>query len=224
MDGIKIDVIGNVAKVIKKPSRITSGTIGLPVEFSFDSQWDLLRKVAVFRCGCLIKSVDDPESGITVPWELLVAPGPMLCIGVYGINSEGTIAIPTIWANVNPVVPGADPDGDPSTDPTLPVWQEMMNYYSTLAIKPSARVAEIVLPANAWTGRVGNYSQPVLIGGVTSYSRVDINPTADQLEELYNLGVTLVAENDNSNVTVYAIGDKPTKDYTLQVSITEVVL
>lgn len=51
MDGIKIEVTGNIARVIVRPARITAGTVGLPVEFSFDSQWDGLIKTAVFRAS-----------------------------------------------------------------------------------------------------------------------------------------------------------------------------
>ena len=57
MDGIKIDVTGNIARVIERPAKITSGTVGLPVEFVFDSPWDSLTKMAVFRAGNITKDV-----------------------------------------------------------------------------------------------------------------------------------------------------------------------
>ena len=133
MDKIKIDVTGNIARVIEKPSRITSGTVGLPVEFTFDSQWDGLTKIAVFRVGDIIKSVDLPEAETTVPWELLVSAGAWLSVGVYGVNEDGSVAIPTTWANVRAINEGATPDGDPTTDPTLPIWQTIMNKIEGLA-------------------------------------------------------------------------------------------
>lgn len=125
MDGIKIDVIGNVAKVIKKPSRITSGTVGLPIEYTFDEQWDGLTKVAVFKGGAIEKSVD-LVADLVVPWEVLLVPGVWLSVGVYGANEDGSVAIPTIWANVLPISVGVDPEGDPSTDPTLPIWADVL--------------------------------------------------------------------------------------------------
>lgn len=125
MDGIKIDVIGNVAKVIKKPSRITSGTVGLPIEYTFDEQWDGLTKVAVFRGGAIEKSVD-LVADLVVPWEVLLVPGVWLSVGVYGANEDGSVAIPTIWANVLPISVGVDPEGDPSIDPTLPIWADVL--------------------------------------------------------------------------------------------------
>lgn len=135
MDGIKIDVIGNVAKVIKKPSRITSGTVGLPIEYTFDEQWDGLTKVAVFRGGAIEKSVD-LVADLVVPWEVLLVPGVWLSVGVYGANEDGSVAIPTIWANVLPISVGVDPEGDPSADPTLPIWADVLrriaNVYTEL--------------------------------------------------------------------------------------------
>lgn len=127
MDGIKIEVTGNIARVIKKPAKITTGTVGLPVEFTFDSDWEGLTKTAVFRAGCICKIVDSLESEAVVPWELLVKPGARLSIGVYGVNKDGSIAIPTIWANVCVILEGADPEGDPSADPKLPIYQELMD-------------------------------------------------------------------------------------------------
>lgn len=220
MDGIKIEVTGNIARVIEKPPKITSGTVGLPVEFTFDSQWDNLRKITVFRAGDVIKSVENPN---TVPWEVLEKPGFMLSVGVYGSNTDGSVVIPTIWANVSAIHIGVDPDGDPTTDPTLPIWQTMMDYIASLTTKPAAKIAEITLPASAWTGSDHLYSQVVSIDGVTQYSQVDLKPSADQLTVFHEKDLAFATENEDGVVTVYAIGDRPLNDYTMQVSITEVV-
>ena len=127
MDGIKIEVTGNIAKVVESPHRITAGTVGLPIEFAFDGQWDGLKKTAVFRVRHDVKIVEDLETETTVPWELLQKPGAWLSVGVYGVNGDGSVAIPTIWANVRVIKDGADPDGDPSADPKLPVWQKLLD-------------------------------------------------------------------------------------------------
>lgn len=222
MDKIKIDVTGNIARVIEKPSRITSGTVGLPVEFTFDSQWDGLTKIAVFRAGDIIKSVDLPETETTVPWELLVSAGAWLSIGVYGANSDGSVAIPTTWANVRAINEGATPDGDPTTDPTLPIWQTIMNQIASLA---TTSITQVVLKSSAWiTAADGLHSQVVAIDGITKYSKVDLLPSVEQLAIFHNKDVAFVTENEDGVVTVFAIGDKPTQDYTMQVSITEVTV
>jgi hypothetical protein len=89
------------------------------------------------------------------------------------------------------------------------------------AIKP--KCTAITLPASNWTGDANPWSQVVTVNGVTSNSKVDLQPTAVQIVDLQNNEITLILQNDNGVVTAWAIGNKPTKDYTMQVLITEVV-
>lgn len=86
----------------------------------------------------------------------------------------------------------------------------------------SARIAEVSLTSNGWVGDASPYSQVVEIEGVTPYSQVDLTPSIDQLAVFYQKDLAFVTENDNGVVTVYALGDKPKNDYTIQVTITEV--
>lgn len=222
MEAIKVEVTGNVARIIDRPARITSGTVGLPVEFSFDSQWDGLTKTAVFRAGEITKTVINPKAGDTVPWEVLEKPCVWLSIGVYGENEDGSVVIPTTWANVCPIHIGVNPDVDPTTDPTPSIWQTMMNYIASLSSKPAARIGKVVLMASAWQGAGNLHYQVVALEGITQYSQVDLKPSAEQLAEFHQIDLALATENDDGIVTVFAIGDKPVKDYTIEVSITEV--
>ena len=125
MEGIKIEVTGNIARVTEKPSKITAGTVGLPTEFAFDSQWDGLKKMAVFRTGHFSIPVEITEPNTIVPWEVLEHPKGRLSIGVHGVNEDGSIAIPTIWANVGVIHAGAIPEGGSPADPTPPAWKRI---------------------------------------------------------------------------------------------------
>ena len=49
-----------------------------------------------------------------------------------------------------------------------------------------------------------------------------MTPSVEQLVIFYEKDLTFVTENEGGVVTVYAIGQKPTNDYTIQVTITEV--
>ena len=62
---------------------------------------------------------------MVIPWEVLEKPNVWLSVGVYGTNTDGTLVIPTIWANVCIIRAGATADGDPSADPTPPVWDQL---------------------------------------------------------------------------------------------------
>ena len=87
----------------------------------------------------------------------------------------------------------------------------------------AAWLSTVTLLASAWKGSDSLYSQVVTIPGITEYSKVDLLPSVEQLAIFHNKDVAFVTENEDGVVTVYAIGDKPTNDYTMQVSITEVV-
>jgi hypothetical protein len=89
---------------------------------------------------------------------------------------------------------------------------------------PIARIAEIELLSSGWIGDASPYAQVVNIAGITEYSQVDITPNAAQLGIFYDKDLSFVTENENGIVTVYAIGDKPLNDYTVQVTITEVAV
>ena len=83
-------------------------------------------------------------------------------------------------------------------------------------------MSELSLRASDWTGTESPYSQVVEVIGVTANSKVDLNPTGEQLNSLATNRTILNTANDNGTVTVYAIGNKPTEDYTMQATITEV--
>jgi len=151
-------------------------------------------------------------------------PGLWLTVGVYGANADGTVAIPTIWANVCGISVGVDPEGDPTSDPTLPIWQQIINYLASLSARPAAKITEVVLRASAWVGADKLHSQVVAIDGITEYSQVDLKPSVEQLAIFHEKDIAFSTENENGIVTVYVVGDKPTLDYTIQASITEVVV
>ena len=86
------------------------------------------------------------------------------------------------------------------------------------------RLANVTLTASKWVGSDSLYSQVVTIDGITQYSKVDLLPSVEQLAIFHNKDVAFVTENEDGVVTVYAIGDKPLLDYTMQVQITEVAV
>lgn len=93
-----------------------------------------------------------------------------------------------------------------------------------IEVGSSATIRTVDLLADKWEGEENRYYQVVDIEGVTPNSQVDLTPSVDQLLVFYEKDLTFVTENDGGIVTVYAIGQKPTNDYTIQVTITEVQL
>lgn len=86
----------------------------------------------------------------------------------------------------------------------------------------TAKIGEVTLLASAWVGADNLYSQVVNVAGATANSQVDLTPSVQQLAIFYNKDISFVTENEGGVVTVYVIGQKPTNDYTMQVTITEV--
>lgn len=91
----------------------------------------------------------------------------------------------------------------------------------TIARTP--KLANVTLSAANWTGSANPWSQVVTINGVTANSKIDLQPTAVQIVELQNAEITLMLQNDTGVVTAWAIGNKPTQDYEMQVLISEVI-
>ena len=87
------------------------------------------------------------------------------------------------------------------------------------------KLATVTVLSSAWVSVADSlYSQVVEIEGITEYSKVDLLPSVEQLAIFHNKDVAFVTENEDGVVTVFAIGTKPTNDYTMQVSITEVAV
>lgn len=116
----RITVTGSQIRA-QKLMPITSGMVGARVEVSFDEAWEGFLKVFVWNHWNL--TIDDMEASGTIPAEVLDRPGGWLRLGVYG-TKDGR-ALPTAWVTLGSVESGADPSGDESANPALPVWAQL---------------------------------------------------------------------------------------------------
>lgn len=109
---------------------LTSGMVGLPVTIEYDDAWDGLTKNLVCRCSPWgsnegeIRTILNVEDTSTVAHEVMRA-GLYLYLGVEGFSSDGKLVIPTTWAKCGKIEYGANTCDDPSTDPELPVWNQL---------------------------------------------------------------------------------------------------
>ena len=85
-------------------------------------------------------------------------------------------------------------------------------------------LAEIKLPAAAWKGEESPYSQIVSVPGVGKKSMVNLQPSVEQLEIFQEKEISFTTENEDGVVTVYVFGDRPSNDYYIQATITEVAV
>jgi hypothetical protein len=84
-----------------------------------------------------------------------------------------------------------------------------------------AKITEIALPASTWKNGQSPYYQDVAVDGISVNSIVDLLPNVEQIVALHHTALTAV--NTEGAVRVYAIGDKPGSDITIQAALTEVV-
>lgn len=116
------------------------------------------------------------------------------------------------------------------------IWQKVPTKLSDLNVDISVdapKKASIALLSDNWvqeTDDDGNtitnkWSQVVLQDSedITENSKVDLQPSAEQLTIFHEKDIAFVAENEDGVVTVFCIGNAPANDYIIQATITEVV-
>ena len=104
------------------------------------------------------------------------------------------------------------------------VYANLLATIEALQAKSIVKMVSIDLPASAWIEDGTNqFHQVVEIDGTTPYSKVDLQPTTEQLVIFHQKDITFVTENIDGVITVYCIGQMPLLDYTIQATITEVV-
>ena len=95
---------------ISEHEPITTGSVGIQVEFAFSDEWDGLARIAVFQAGEASVDVALTADRCAVPPEVLTTAGQTLQIGVYGTDGE-TMVIPTVYAVAGLILKGAEPSG-----------------------------------------------------------------------------------------------------------------
>ena len=153
--------------------RITTGMVGKQVSFDFSAEWDGLVKTAVFEGSGVKKDVTLSGDTAVIPHECLTVPGGMLRVGVYG--TDGTIQTPTVYTDIGQIEQGADPSGDTSADPTLPIWAQLQAMMGSLDNLTTTAKENLVAAINeaAKSGGGGGTAADVkmqVAGGYIQYS------------------------------------------------------
>lgn len=162
MEIAKIKVSGATASA-EKESKITAGMVGVTVRMQYADIWDGLHKTVVFRAGTVTKDVITDDEVVTVPKEVVAAKDVQLYVGVYGVDAEGNLVIPTIWAGLGRVMDAADPSGDAETDPSLPVWAKIQAMIGDLDALDTAAKNNLVAAVNEALTRGGGDVNPAEI-------------------------------------------------------------
>ena len=85
--------------------------------------------------------------------------------------------------------------------------------------------ASVTLYADKWVQATDDrWYQVVTVtnGTITSRSKIDLQPSSEQLAIFHEKDLAFVTENEDGVVSVYCVGQVPENDYTIQATITEV--
>ena len=85
----------------------------------------------------------------------------------------------------------------------------------------------VTIYANKWKQASDNrWYQIVTVDNaiITSRSKVDLQPSSEQLAIFHEKDLAFVTENEDGVVSVYCVGQVPTNDYTIQATVMEVAI
>ena len=150
---------------------LTSGMVGQPIHFEYSHDFDGLTLTAVFTNGKTTVDVLNPGNQCVIPHEVLDPVGEVVKVGIYAVRGN-ELVIPTIYAHIGVVLKGADPSGDVSADPTLPVWAQIQALMGNLSDLNTEAKNNLVAAINeaAQTGSGGASIAMRVDGGYIQYS------------------------------------------------------
>lgn len=169
----------------RETEKLTSGSIGLTINFVFSPEWDGLLKTAVFDAGEAKIDVVLTSESCEVPPEVLACPGKQLFVGVFGELADKTLAIPTIYASAGTIRPGASPSGISSAPPT-PSWPEQVQAIALEAkeaadsVRSDAEAGKFAGPA----GEAGGFYTPAVTQPDANTIRMSFTPSKEDMPDV----------------------------------------
>lgn len=164
---------------------LTSGMVGQPIEFEYSTDFDGLALTAVFTNGKKTVDVLNPDKQCVIPHEVLDTVGAVVKVGIYAVKGN-ELVIPTVYATIGIVLKGADPSGDVSADPTLPVWAQINGIIGNLDDLDTDAKDNLVAAINeaAQSGGGGSASVAMRVdGGYIQYSTDNGNTWVNLIAE-----------------------------------------
>lgn len=174
----------------------------------------------VFAWCSNLKNIIIPNSVTTIGTDVFSA-----CNVVTVICNQGSYAETYCKTNkINYALNTINASVTTSLESAIQEIASLKEIIALLQAKSIIRMTSIVLPSSEWIeDGVNQYHQVVDIDDITPYSKVDLQPTTEQLVIFHQKDITFVTENIDGVITVYCIGQMPLLDYTIQATVTEVV-
>lgn len=183
----------------RETEKLTSGSIGVTINFVFSPEWDDLLKTAVFEAGDVKNDVILTSKSCEIPPEVLAIPGKQLLVGVFGELADKTLVIPTIYAEAGTIKPGASPSGMTSAPPS-PSWPEQVQAIALEAkeVANSVRTDAELGKFNGKNGTDGGWYTPAVTQPDENTLRVAFTPSKEDMPAVADTDITLPAGGGGS--------------------------
>jgi hypothetical protein len=191
-------VVSGVYAHARMYSTIPAGIVGATVTFEFtDPIWEELTKTAVFQ-GAETRDVILTSNTAIIPAETVAKAGTMLKVGIYGVDAENNLVIPTLWAAIGGIRDAADPSGDPGTDPELPIWAQLADRVEGIAkdveeLQQTGGVGPGTPGAPGSDGEDGGYYTPAVTQLDEDTIQFDFTPSKSDMPAVQPVQVELPA-------------------------------
>lgn len=134
MTSILLELVGAKATAVTTGT-LTEGMVGVTVHISCDSEWDGLIKTLVCESEAGKRVILNVGDTVVIPPELLrcwaYGPG-RLMLGLEGRKPDGTVVIPSTWADAGMIMPGTDLNGDPTIAQENASWANLLQMIGSL--------------------------------------------------------------------------------------------
>lgn len=114
--------------------RVTTDSVGLPVEVNLSPEYDGLAVWVCFRAGetaADVALIDGTE--VKVPSQCLQVAGEVLQVGVWAGDGDGNVRIPTVWASAGTIKQGTERSGIDPAGPA-PDWAAQVQQAAANAV------------------------------------------------------------------------------------------
>lgn len=205
----KIKVTGTRAYTIEALD-IPQGIVGATVSFDFSEDWAGLKKNVVF-IGAKDVEILDIQDSVNLPPEVVAAQNVIVKVGVVGVNANKKMVIPTLWADLGTVKPGAPVDM--GYDPTLPIWAQLLSMIGDLrnlnTVDKSnlvAAVNEVMSNSGGGNGAgAGGYYTPVVTQPTANTMMVSFVPSVATMPAVEPVTITLPGSDSGQNPAVATV-------------------
>ena len=204
---IKITANGVCARA-QRLEPLTSGMVGAKVAFALSPDFDGLTVTAVFTNGAVTKDVLNPGAECFIPPEVLETAGKTVKVGIYAASGS-ELVIPTVYAPIGVVLPGADPSGDTSTSAALPVWAQIEAMIGSLDDLTTEAKNNLVAAINE-AAQTGGGSASIAMrvdGGYIQYSTDNGNTWVNLIAKADLKGDKGAAGKDGTSITISGISE-----------------